>query len=90
MAFLNRLIKLKERILFEGQLKISPETLMEMVSKSLEYRLQNEKIVTRLLPLSSQKNVSDAVLKQEMSKAMRSCTLRKDKVKKQVRVAAVE
>ena len=90
MAFLNRLIKLKERILYEGQLKISPETLMEMVSKSLEYGLQNEKIVTRLLPLFSQKNVSDAVLKQEMSKAMRSCTLRKDKVKKQVRVAAVE
>ena len=90
MAFLNRLIKLKERILYEGRLKISSETLMEMVLKSLESGLQNERIVTRLLPLFSQRNVSDAVLKQEMSKAMRSCTLRKDKKQQNARVAAVE
>ena len=90
MAFLNRLIKLKERILYEGRLKISSETLMEMVLKSLESGLQNERIVTRLLPLFSQQNVNDAVLKQEMSKAMRSCTLRKDKKHQNARIAAVE
>ena len=90
MAFLNRLIKLKERILYEGRLKISADTLMEMVLKSLESGLANERIVTRLLPLFSQPNVSDNILKQEMSKAMRSCTLRKDKKQNSARVAAVE
>jgi hypothetical protein len=58
------------------------------VLKSLESGLSNERIVTQLLPLFSQANVSDAILKQEMSKVMRSCTLRKDK-KQNVRVAAV-
>ena len=89
MTFLNRLIKLKERILYEGQVNISADALMVMVLKSLESGLANERIVTRLLPLFAQANVTDAILKQEMSKAMRSCTLRKDKKQQNVRVAAV-
>ena len=70
-------------------MNISAEALTVMVLKALESGLANERIVTRLLPLFSQTNVNDATLKQEMSKAIRSCTLRKDKNKQNVRVAAV-
>ena len=90
MTFLNRLIKLKERILYEAQVKIGPEALMEMVLKSLESGLSNERIVTRLLPLFSQQTVSDALLKKEMSRAMRSCTLRKDKKEVNAQVKMVD
>ena len=95
-TFLNRLIKLKDRILYEGQdggLNISEDALTQMLLKALESGLANERIVTRLLPLFSQSDVSDADLKREMSKAVRACKGRRDKAekteKKQVRIALV-
>ena len=93
-TFLNRLIKLKNRILYEGQedgVNFSSEAIMGMMLKTLESGLSNERIVTRLLPVFSQRNISDNVLMREMSKAVRSCKGRKEKeVRKCPRVASVE